>query len=1034
MVFQPTQKLNAQAGVTVAGEFQIPNYTHTLNIGDIGATSVPGIWTRDNLRFTIYDGAIIKIIGQSHFDRHVVIDDDATVTIVLESAMIRSNGNNAGIRLGTDSTLTLVLVGTNNIRGGELGTAGIRTTGGNLIIDGTGTLNVEGNSFTNFSGGAGIGGNLRENGGHVTINGGTINATGGENGGAGIGGGAGSGSGNEHIAGNGGTVIINDGTVTATGGNGGSAGIGGGGTIVFGLQSIARGGPGGNITINGGTVVARANPTSGSFAGGGAGIGGGAVDGNAPITTAGAGGVITITNGDVTAIGGNPSGAPWSFGGAGIGGGGARGSATAGAGGTILIENGIVRGTGANGGAGIGGGGAGGDGIAGNGGNITIQGGTVTARTSGLGSDVTGAAIGGGGIRSVGPSDGVAGDGGVILITGGTISADSGTSGGAGIGGGVANEGTGGNGGMITITGGNVTAAGAGGFNSSAGIGSGGRRYPIGGTLVRGDAGTITIGGDAVVNATGGGWNGSEGTSAIGGGALSDGGIITIDDTATVTTRARNVGIGGPGAIVGISDKVNITNNSSQSGLARSDIFGDQITINGGTLTVGNIIAQENGTINITSGIIESTSVGISDGAITITGDAVVSAIRTTFAFGLDGIGGQDATINIAGNANVVAQGGSSAAGIGGFGSSVNISGNVNVTATGDVGIGAGGSSGGGLVTTVNISDGIINASGNPDIGTSMWGATASVTITGGIIAGRSRIINGLTSQLFAVRIQVRDTNNELVNGATVTANGQQVTTGKNRALSEFGVFQETLDVGVTWLWLPAGEFYISATHGTEMGSNTFTVPSIHIQNDIVIRLSPFTVSFNLNGGQGTAPNPVTGIAYDATVQTTLKPSTATFTKTGYINTGNWYTRAKIDDEYVYTLFEFGVTQITNDVTVFLQWRQPTNQELAQIAVDALIAAIAGNCQTTIQNAKTALTQALARSGVVEANLDTGTHSNITALTTAATARITYLSASENNGGLGGGAIAGIIIGAIIALGAIGFGVWHFVIKPRRIS
>ena len=129
-----------------------------------------------------------------------------------------------------------------------------------------GTLTVTGGSY-----GAGIGGrNGDRNGsscGNITIHGGSVAATGGDEA-AGIGGGQES---------SGGNITINGGNVTASGGEN-AAGIGGG-----------QGGSGGNITINGGSVAA----TGGELA---AGIGGGSED---------SGGNITISGGSVTATGGN---------------------------------------------------------------------------------------------------------------------------------------------------------------------------------------------------------------------------------------------------------------------------------------------------------------------------------------------------------------------------------------------------------------------------------------------------------------------------------------------------------------------------------------------------------------------------------------------------------------------------------------------------------------------------------------------------------------------------------------------------------
>ena len=150
---------------------------------------------------------------------------------------------------------------------------------------------------------AGIGSEFGNSGGTITINGGSITATGGRNG-AGIGG---------SQDGSGGNIIIHGGTVKATGG-GYAAGIGG------------SSGSGGTITINGGTVEA----IGGTFA---AGIGSG---------EGGSGGTITIHGGTVTATGGDEA--------AGIGGG--NGASY----GNITISGGSVTATGGDEAAGIGGG------------------------------------------------------------------------------------------------------------------------------------------------------------------------------------------------------------------------------------------------------------------------------------------------------------------------------------------------------------------------------------------------------------------------------------------------------------------------------------------------------------------------------------------------------------------------------------------------------------------------------------------------------------------------------------------------------
>ena len=249
--------------------------------------------------------------------------------------------------------------------------------------------------------GAGIGGGSNGAGGNVTINGGKITATGGEQGGVGIGNGAYSETedftitilggeveayGGQYAAGIGGgnqstcdNITITDGKVTATGGKEG-AGIGSG--------SYGSNNKVGTISISGGEVEA----VGGEHA---AGIGGG--DHSTCDN-------ITITDGKVTATGGDK--------GAGIGSG---SYGTSNKVGTISISGGEVEARGGQNSAGIGGG------YYGAGGTITISGGTVTATGDGNGTGIGG---------------GYNGEGGNITISGGQVTAEGGQNA-AGIGGGI---------------------------------------------------------------------------------------------------------------------------------------------------------------------------------------------------------------------------------------------------------------------------------------------------------------------------------------------------------------------------------------------------------------------------------------------------------------------------------------------------------------------------------------------------------------------------------------------------------------------
>ena len=322
-----------------------------------------------------------------------------TVNLILEdNANIRSQ-----IIVPPGNTLTIYAQSTGEnmgyleASGGGDGSAGI----GGASSQNCGVITINGGSITatGQNGAASIGSGSRsapdtvDNGGVITINGGDIRA------GSGLGTGIGGGN-----FSSGGIIIINGGTVTARG-SARNAAIGGG-----------ENGASGNITINGGTVNAN---NDGLYATG-IGSGYGAVSGNNN---------ITINDGTVNA---------YSSGGAAIGFG--INSAL----GTITINNGTVIAVSDGSGAGIGGSGTGG-------GTITINDGIVDATSNG-----NGAAIGGG-------TDGA---GGIITINNGTVNATS-NGGGAGIGGGLR-----GDGGTILING-STTQVTATGGNLAQDIGAG---------------------------------------------------------------------------------------------------------------------------------------------------------------------------------------------------------------------------------------------------------------------------------------------------------------------------------------------------------------------------------------------------------------------------------------------------------------------------------------------------------------------------------------------------------------------------------
>lgn len=175
----------------------------------------------------------------------ISIADGATVTlnnVSINADGAWTSGYYAGITCLGDATITLT--GNNFVKGFDEGFPGIHVAAGKtLTIQGSGSLTASSNgSLTPGSNGAGagIGGGRSLSCGGITIEGGTIIATGGVNS-AGIGGGDVTSCGD---------ISINGGIITATGGESG-AGIGAG---YYGSC--------GNISITGGTV----NATGGSNA------------------------------------------------------------------------------------------------------------------------------------------------------------------------------------------------------------------------------------------------------------------------------------------------------------------------------------------------------------------------------------------------------------------------------------------------------------------------------------------------------------------------------------------------------------------------------------------------------------------------------------------------------------------------------------------------------------------------------------------------------------------------------------------------
>ena len=241
----------------------IPEDAETLDIanGDITVSvSAEGVQTAKQGDQT-YTGVFV-VTGTSTTNKLVIKGGSGTAAnVYLNNLKITSN--EAAVSVSGD--VVLIVEGESELHSGDKH-AGVEKANdnGTLTITGSGKLSAYGGE-----GGAGIGGASGKPGNNITINGGTITASGkaGNGWGAGIGGGKGQGGSN---------ITIRGGNVKAIPGAE-AAGIGGGFK-----------GNGTDISIEGGTVYAE----SGGGNGGTAAIGGGRAGGN--------GENIQITGGDIT--------------------------------------------------------------------------------------------------------------------------------------------------------------------------------------------------------------------------------------------------------------------------------------------------------------------------------------------------------------------------------------------------------------------------------------------------------------------------------------------------------------------------------------------------------------------------------------------------------------------------------------------------------------------------------------------------------------------------------------------------------------
>jgi len=117
-------------------------------------------------------------------------------------------------------------------------------------------------------------------------------------------------------------------------------------------------------------------------------------------------------------------------------------------------------------------------------------------------------------------------------------------------------------------------------------------------------------------------------------------------------------------------------------------------------------------------------------------------------------------------------------------------------------------------------------------------------------------------------------------NGGTVTPASN--TTGASKTLADLPT--PTRDGYEFNGWFTAATGGTKVTTNTTFSANT----TIYAQWTFIT----YTVNFNLNGGSGTAPASITGVAPGNTLSTSQKPSVSGFTRNGYTNDGEWHTNS----------------------------------------------------------------------------------------------------------------------------------------------
>ena len=205
----------------------------------------------------------------------------------------------------------------------------------------------------------------------------------------------------------------------------------------------------------------------------------------------------------------------------------------------------------------------------------------------------------------------------------------------------------------------------------------------------------------------------------------------------------------------------------------------------------------------------------------------------------------------------------------------------------------------------------------------------AEVNISGGIVltngSGDRTAIRKSSNGLFRVTggtISATQSDSYAINGGPLTLGGDPTIIGRiNSVLSVIttgtNMFTPISSKIYTLSSLPSSG--IAVENGRDFLSYfEHTNPSVVLVGaDVHIAIVRVpTVTFNLNGGTGTAPATI-GVALGDDKLHTKPSTTNNITRLGYTNDGNWYTTPAATTEF---LFGDNGTPVTANITLYLKW------------------------------------------------------------------------------------------------------------------